>query len=41
VLTLHDLPIKSGWQPKFDDAVNGLGWIAHAIEESAAQPGQP
>ncbi len=40
VLTLHDLPIKSGWQHKFDNAVNGLGWIAHAIETAASEPSQ-
>ncbi len=41
VLTVHDLPMKRGWQPKFDDAVNGLGWIAYAIEGAAARPGEP
>lgn len=41
VLTIHDLPLDNGWQHKFDNAVNGLGWIAHAIEQAALDELQP
>ncbi len=40
VLTVHDLPLDNGWQSRFDNAVNGLGWIAHAIETAASEPSQ-
>ncbi len=38
VLVAHELPLSKGWQSRFDKATTDLGWVAHAIEEAAANP---
>lgn len=41
VVVVHDLPLKQQWQSAFDRAVQDLGWVAHAIEQSTNSPQEP